>query len=149
VTLPALLARILDDSGIYAVYGGIPEGEQCLANVEKFVNMAREAGDVSLASFVAEMKRFIDEGEREAEVHLDPTATNAVSVMTFHAAKGLEFPIFYFTALDRFVPVEVDEDGVLSWTVRAVEWIKEARFSFPACEGCGREGECPSISGDK
>jgi len=117
VTLPALLARILDDSGIYAVYGGIPEGEQCLANVEKFVNMAREGGVLSLASFVAEMKRFIDEGEREGEAHLDPTATNAVSIMTVHAAKGLEFPIVVVPGLTELPPSDSSkifiEDGLL------------------------------------
>lgn len=50
----------------------------------------------------------------------------------------------YFTALDRFVPVEVNEEEVLSRTVRARGQIREKRFSFPACEGCLKKGECPA-----
>jgi ATP-dependent helicase/nuclease subunit A len=93
LTVPLLLRRVLDDAGVYAVYGGMPDGEQCLANVEKFVGMAREARDASLTAFVAEVKRAIEDEEREGEAHLDPAAANAVGIMTVHAAKGLEFPV--------------------------------------------------------
>ncbi|MBP2145422.1 ATP-dependent helicase/nuclease subunit A [Methanofollis sp. W23] len=104
VPVPFLLGRVLDDSGIYAVYGGMPDGAQCLANVEKFVGMTRAAGEVSLAAWVAELKRCIEEEEKEGEAHLDPTATDAVSIMTVHAAKGLEFPVVIVPGLAEEPP---------------------------------------------
>lgn len=102
--VPFLLRRVLDDSGVYAVYGGMPDGAQCLANIEKFVGMARDAGEVSLAAWVAELKRCIEDEEREGEAHLDPTATDAVGIMTVHAAKGLEFPVVIVPGLAERPP---------------------------------------------
>jgi len=68
-------------------------GEQAAANVEKLIAIAREANCSTLADFVAELGRSIDDGEREGDAPLDLVSADAVSIMTVHAAKGLEFPV--------------------------------------------------------
>ncbi|WP_214041540.1 exodeoxyribonuclease V subunit beta [Methanoculleus sp.] len=88
-----LLRRIVDESGIFVVFGGMAGGEQAAANVEKLIAIAREADCSTLADFVAELGRSIDDGQREGDARVDLASTDAVSIMTVHAAKGLEFPI--------------------------------------------------------
>ncbi|MDN7012880.1 DNA helicase UvrD [Methanoculleus sp. FWC-SCC3] len=88
-----LLRRIVETSGIYLVFGGIAGGEQAAANVEKLIALARDADCATLPGFVAELGRSIDDAEREGDAPLDLASADAVSIMTVHAAKGLEFPV--------------------------------------------------------
>lgn len=92
----ALVNRILRDSGIYGVYGGMPEGEQCIANIEKFLSIARgeqEKGFLSLDSFVAGITLATENDLSEGEARIDTETGDAVNIMTVHASKGLEFPV--------------------------------------------------------
>jgi len=88
-----LIRRIVDESGIFVVFGGMAGGEQAAANVEKVIAVARDAAFPTLAGFVEELGRCIDDGEREGDAHLDIENADAVAIMTIHAAKGLEFPV--------------------------------------------------------
>jgi ATP-dependent helicase/nuclease subunit A len=88
-----LLRRIVDESGIFVVFGGTAGGEQAAANVEKLIALARDAEFSTLPEFVAELGRCIDDAQREGDAPLDFASTDAVSIMTVHAAKGLEFPV--------------------------------------------------------
>ncbi|WP_292521328.1 exodeoxyribonuclease V subunit beta [Methanoculleus sp.] len=88
-----LLRRIVDESGIFVVFGGMAGGEQAAANIEKLIAIAREADGPGLPDFVTELGRSIDDAQREGDAHLEIASADAVSIMTVHAAKGLEFPI--------------------------------------------------------
>ena len=90
-----LLNRIVTESSVYAVYGGMPEGEQIIANVEKLIGIVRDLqeGGSSLGEVVGELELCIDGEEREGEAQPDLASSDAVAVMTVHASKGLEFPV--------------------------------------------------------
>ncbi len=96
VPITDLLRRIVRDSGIYAVYGGLDGGDRLVANLEKFLQIASSTqahGFAPLSRFVEELKILIDEAPMEGEAQVDMETGNAVKIMTVHASKGLEFPI--------------------------------------------------------
>jgi len=88
-----LIRRIVEESGIAVVFGGMAGGEQAAANVEKLIAIAREADCSTLADLVGELGRCIDERQREGDAPLELAPGDGVSIMTVHAAKGLEFPV--------------------------------------------------------
>jgi ATP-dependent helicase/nuclease subunit A len=91
-----LLRGIIERSGIYAVYGGLEDGSRIIANLEKFLQIARNAqmhGITSISDFSAELELLIDEAPMEGEGQIDTENANVVKIMTVHASKGLEFPI--------------------------------------------------------
>ena len=87
----ALLERALDLTGYEAVWAPLQGGDQALANVRKFVGIARTLSDHSLDELVTYVRRRRDElAAREGLAVLDDS--DAVRLMTVHGAKGLEFP---------------------------------------------------------
>ena len=88
-----LIRRIIDESGIFIVFGGMAGGEQAVANVEKLIAIARDTASPTLDGFVEDIGQSIDDGDREGDARIDVTDTDAVAIMTVHAAKGLEFPV--------------------------------------------------------
>jgi DNA helicase-2/ATP-dependent DNA helicase PcrA len=74
------------------------DGRERLENIEELVNAAREYDisnpDGSLLGFLEEVSLIsnIDKWDEETE---------AVTLMTLHAAKGLEFPIVFITGLEE------------------------------------------------
>ena len=91
-----LLQGIVESSEIYAVYAGLEDGTRIIANLEKFLQIARDAqghGLISISDFIAELELLIDEAPMEGEGQIDTENANVVRIMTVHASKGLEFPI--------------------------------------------------------
>jgi ATP-dependent helicase/nuclease subunit A len=102
-TASDLMARVIGDSGIYAVYGGTSGGRQAIANLEKMQEMARDAaakGMEALPDWVEALRRSIMDQASEGEAQLDLDGEDAVTIMTVHASKGLEFPIVLLPELD-------------------------------------------------
>jgi ATP-dependent helicase/nuclease subunit A len=96
VPVTDLLHRIIESSKIYAVYGGLVEGDRIIANLEKFLQIARDAqkqGMTSITDFVSDLELLIEEVPMEGEGQIDAENENATKIMTVHASKGLEFPI--------------------------------------------------------
>jgi len=98
VTAAELIDAIVEQVG-YRVYleDGTSEGEERWANVMEFRGAAAENSDLTLAEFL-EQVALVSETDNLEE------SANATTLLTLHAAKGLEFPIVFLTGL---------EDGLL------------------------------------
>jgi DNA helicase-2/ATP-dependent DNA helicase PcrA len=98
LTVAQLIKRVLQDTH-YAEYlrDGSEEGEDRWANVLELRNVAAEYADLTLTDFLADVALVSD-------VDNLGDAVNAPTLLTLHAAKGLEFPVVFITGL---------EDGLL------------------------------------
>ena len=82
------------------------EGDERLANVEELVTAARQV-DESFKPVLPDddpLSQFLEQTALVADTDIWDPAGNQVALMTFHACKGLEFPVVYMIAL---------EDGIL------------------------------------
>jgi ATP-dependent exoDNAse (exonuclease V) beta subunit len=66
--------------------------ERALANVERFLEMAKPYAVRGLRVFADDMTRLWEEGEREVEGRAD-ASRDAVHIVSIHSAKGLEWPV--------------------------------------------------------
>ena len=96
ITLDDLLAEIIDNTNLCALEVLAGRKEQIIANIFKFVSVARAArggGALSLGQFLYYAENYSKEQNREGESPLAEESLDTVSVMTMHKAKGLEFPV--------------------------------------------------------
>lgn len=91
--LDSLLRRI---DYLHAIDDGTPQGEARAENVRELLSVAREYEELGLAGFLEEVSLVSD---------LDSADFNgdAVTLMTLHAAKGLEFPAVFMTGLEETI----------------------------------------------
>jgi DNA helicase-2/ATP-dependent DNA helicase PcrA len=73
---------------------GTPKGEARQENVRELLSVAREYRDFSLADFLEEVSLISD---------IDSVDLNAdaITLMTIHAAKGLEFPVVFMAGMEE------------------------------------------------
>ncbi len=99
-----LLMIALDESGAWGVYTEGEEGERRLANLKLFfdeVRLLESNRNASLADTARRLKTLVDESTKDEQAELTPEASDAVQVMTVHAAKGLEFSVVAVIGLER------------------------------------------------
>lgn len=95
--LPALLDSLLRRIDYFAhVDDGTPQGESRAENVRELVSVTQSYQDLGLDGFLEEMALISD---------IDSTdlGGNAVTLMTIHAAKGLEFPVVFMIGLEETI----------------------------------------------
>ncbi|MDI3257847.1 MAG: UvrD-helicase domain-containing protein [Kyrpidia sp.] len=98
-----LLERIVDGTGLIPTLLQTSGGAQKAANVRRLVDMAYEGytrGRGSLSSFLAWMEWHMEDDADEEEAQA-VGAADAVTVMTVHTSKGLEFPVVVLPDLAR------------------------------------------------
>ncbi len=99
-----LIRTIMLQRSLTASYSVQPGGDQSLLNMEKLIDIARKfqkEDNGSLKEFVKYCLEMADGDEDEGEAVLASGAGSAVSLMTIHASKGLEFPMVIMPQLDR------------------------------------------------
>ncbi len=75
---------------------GTPQGEARQENVKELLSVAREYQDEGLEGFLEEVALVSDLDSADF-------SGDAVTLMTLHAAKGLEFPVVFMTGLEESI----------------------------------------------
>lgn len=95
--LPSLLDMLLRRLD-YLVFldDGTPQAESRKENVRELVSVAQMYQDLGLDGFLEEIALVSD-------IDTVEFGNNAVTLMTLHAAKGLEFPVVFMTGLEETI----------------------------------------------
>jgi ATP-dependent helicase/nuclease subunit A len=112
LTIPELIRTIITDRGLTAIHSAHPNGGQRKANIEKLIETARRfqsEGSGSLPDFVEYCLRMADEEEEEGEAPIITGEGCPITLMTVHAAKGLEFPMVIVPDLDHRPPARTGQ----------------------------------------
>lgn len=118
--LSTLIHQIVKDTGAYVRFGR--RNPQAIFNIDKLLDTAREfdgRGYTTLQDFVEWVKNIREAEQREATADMNlPGFQGAVSIMTVHKAKGLEFPVCFLPGMNQKPqsatsgpPVIVEGDG--------------------------------------
>ncbi len=75
---------------------GTPQGESRQENVQELLSVAKAYQDLGLSGFLEEVALVSDLDQANF-------SNNAVTLMTLHAAKGLEFPVVFLTGLEETI----------------------------------------------
>lgn len=99
--LSELVKFILDATGYKAYIKETPEGEDRLENVLELVTVAQAYEDYAPGEGLAQ---FLDEVSLSTDVdELEKGKADAVTLITLHQSKGLEFPVVFIMGLEEGV----------------------------------------------
>ncbi len=98
--LVQLLDRLLERSGYrQLVRDGTPEGEERWANLTELRGLAAELGDDPAA---ATLPAFLEQLALAGDVdQMDESTSGALTLITLHQVKGLEFPVVFVTGVEE------------------------------------------------
>jgi len=98
----AVLTELFERTKALQVYAMKPHGEQRVANLLKVLDMGRameQAGPTSFGSLVRWLSEMESAEQREGESPVAEADEDFVQLMTFHKAKGLEYPVVFLAHL--------------------------------------------------
>ena len=162
-SVAALLEAVLEQTGYRAMLADDEdeEGDDRLANVEELITAARQA-DAAYASDPqgreedeSPLGSFLDTTALAADTDVWDPAADRVSLMTFHAAKGLEFPVVFLVAMEDGIlphqrsldhPDQLEEERRLVFVgiTRGMEQVHASCARMRDYRGTRRIG-CPSL----
>jgi ATP-dependent helicase/nuclease subunit A len=106
--LSELIRQIMDTTGFVAFVSALPNGPQRRANLLKlhdraiqFESFVGAAEAINLSAFVEFVEKLREQETDWAPAQPDHFAENAVTVMSVHKSKGLEFPVVFLAELNR------------------------------------------------
>jgi DNA helicase-2/ATP-dependent DNA helicase PcrA len=102
IPLPELIVELLDTTGYLADLKneGTIEAESRMENLQELVSAAREFMERSEDQ---SLQAFLDSVALIADIDELAEGKGAVTLMTLHSAKGLEFPVVFITGMEEGV----------------------------------------------
>lgn len=100
MNLTQLLQRIISITRFDSIYAAMPDGTLREENIQIFCQLAFEyssTGHRDLIMFLSYLDSMDEKGLQRAE----QTVSGAVTIMSIHKSKGLEFPVVFLCALSR------------------------------------------------
>lgn len=104
LTAPEFLDKLFECTNFCTNTLSLPMGEQRLANIRKLQDTSQQLcakGYVSVQEQLTYIEQVIEQSGIEGEARLNNETSNAVTLMTVHGAKGLEFPVVIIADLCR------------------------------------------------
>lgn len=101
-----LLQHCMEQTGAYAIYASLPDGEQVLANLGKFFEFLRNEESKhgsSLAKVAHALEERVEASNRDSQANPGSHGIDAVQIMTIHASKGLQFPLVVVANMQKMV----------------------------------------------
>jgi len=110
-----LAHTIVDETGLLTMYKGdtSPEGQGRAENIREFLAAVSE---YAVSTDSPSLSGFLEEVSLITDIDTWNDKSNAITLMTLHCAKGLEFPVVFITGLeDGLFPVlrSLDEPEAL------------------------------------
>ena len=102
LSVEALLARICDDTSLFALLAAMPDGAARRENVHQLSDFARQfeqEGYRGLFRFVRWMKQLEERGDEPRTGSIE--SRDAVQIISIHHSKGLEYPIVFLAGTSR------------------------------------------------
>ena len=101
-----LLQHCMEQTGAYAIYASLPDGEQVLANLDKFFEFLRNEESKpgsSLAKVAHALEERVQASNRDSQANPSNHGIDAVQIMTIHASKGLQFPLVVVANMQKMI----------------------------------------------
>lgn len=99
--LPQLIQRILAKTKFDSIYAAMPDGDERVKNIQAFCQMVTDHDrntQKGLDSFLDYLETMRENGVSQV---LDSSNNAAVTIMSVHKSKGLEFPVVFLCGLSR------------------------------------------------
>ena len=97
MSLPVFIETVLKKSDyLNFIDDGTIQGSERAENVKELISVAQEYVDLDLGNFLEEVALVADVDSYDSN-------SNAVTMMTLHAAKGLEFPVVFMAGMEESI----------------------------------------------
>lgn len=135
LSLSEFTSYVLEYSGYLAELRGLgdSENEDRIENLQEFVNVAREfeyedyAFDIDFEEDLGILGNFLAQIALVSETDKTEDMQNSVTLMTLHAAKGLEFPTVFLAGLEENI---FPHSRSLSYEAKSSDLEEERRLMY-------------------
>lgn len=104
MAVSAFIRYICEYKSVYAFVNALGNGEQRCRNIAKLVDFAATfdaSNSVGLTAFMRLVDKVEESDSGIESAVLNPSAENAVSIMSIHHSKGLEYPVVILAGASR------------------------------------------------
>ncbi len=101
VSLTVFLDQVLMLTRMDSIYAAMPDGKERTANIQAFCQLASDYEAIGCRDLARFLERLEMTQERGIAVTSEENTSGAVTIMSIHKSKGLEFPVVFLSGLSR------------------------------------------------